>query len=139
MREIPSFADLMLLPTIVQRDARVFVKDDRIAVETRFPASIVKVMSAYPHVRVIVDGDGHVVLAPREARQRRLVLVWPSGRRQGVLVWERGFYSLIDAGVMTSLIAAGCAVETLRCEREESVVDALSRLPRFETDGSPAR
>jgi hypothetical protein len=131
MREIPSFADLLLLPGVIERDAIVFIKKNRIAVETQFPVLVVKEMSAYPHVRVSVDADGHVLLEAREAPHRRLLLVWPSGETRGALLWERGFFSVLPAAVLTSLIGAGCAVETVPCERDESLVDALSRLPRL--------
>jgi hypothetical protein len=134
IRAIPSFADLMLLPGIVERSATVFLKRDKIAVETRFPVQIVKEMSVYPHVRVSVDAEGHVILEAREARHRRLLLIWPSGRSEGALLWERGFFSSLDASVVTALLAAGCAVETVRCDEEESLVDVLERLPRIEPE-----
>jgi hypothetical protein len=133
MREIPSFADLMLLPGIVEREASVFIKQGRIAVTTKYPVQVVKQMSVYPHVRVSVDADGHVLLEAREARHRRLMLVWPSGKRHGMLLWERGYFSLVASAVITALISAGCAVDVVRCEAEESLGDVLARLPRLES------
>lgn len=132
MRELPSFADLMLLPALVEREAIVFIKGDHIAVETVSPTKVVRVLGVYPHVRPRVDGDGDVVLEAQEAHHRRLLLVWPSGRSQGVLVWERGYFSVLPSAVMTALVAAGCAVDTVDCAAEESLHGVLARLAPVE-------
>ncbi|CAN5714522.1 hypothetical protein BH23DEI1_BH23DEI1_22140 [soil metagenome] len=134
MRELPSFADLMLLPGVVEHEATVFLKGDQIAVRTDAPARVVKEMSSYPHVRVHVDADGHVVLEAREARHRRLLLVWPTGKSQGAFIWERGFFSVVDPSLMTALVAAGCAVDAVECSPGETTIDVLARLPRVPSE-----
>lgn len=128
VRALPTFADLMLLPPLIAKDSRVFIKGSVLAVKTAQPEVLKRELEVYPHVSVVVDNDGHVQIRSQDAPTQRYLLVWPSGRQLGVLMWERCYYSVVPAETMQSWTAAGQAITVVRCEDGSSVVQILDGL-----------
>jgi hypothetical protein len=125
IREIPSFADLLLLPAVIDRDARTFIKGDGVAVLTSTPREIQSELEQYPHVDISFDDDGDMLLRAKDGGFKRLIFEWPSGKMLGVLLWDRGYYTTTNPKVMESLLASGLSVETVRCLHRQNFKDAL--------------
>lgn len=131
-RLLPSFADLMLLPRVLDPDASVSLEDDRIVVTSAQARSVKRAFEAYPHVAVRTRSDTEIALEPLALPRERFVLLWPGGETLGVMRWPRGFVSLCDAGATLDAALEGDGVQLVRCRQGATVADALEALETTE-------
>ena len=127
-RLLPSFADLMLLPTLVDPDASVRLEQDRVVVRSAHQTLMRRMLAAYPHVAARVRGDDELVLEPLVPARARVVLVWPGGETVGVTVWPNGFVSIRRADATLDASLEGDGVTLVQCRDDETLAEALARL-----------
>ncbi len=127
-RLLPSFADLMLLPAVLDPKSSVRLEDGRIVIDTAALPLLRRALEAYPHVAARTRSDRELVLEPLATARRHLVLVWPGGETLGVTVWPDGFVSLERAGASLEAALQGGGVELVRCGRDDTLADALTAL-----------
>lgn len=128
---MPSFADLMLLPPAIAPDSEVFMKNDRIAVRTRNKQDqdeIVHQLQHYPHIDIQVDAQNDLIFEPVVCQYRRLMLVWPQGRTEGVLLWDGGYYACVESPTFQALTALGLHVQTVFCQPDDTLETVLMKL-----------
>ena len=128
MRLLPSFADLMLLPQVLDPDASVRLEGERIVVTSNQAANVKRALEAYPHVAVRTRSDAEIALEPLALLRERFVLLWPGGETLGVMRWPGGFVSLCDAGATLDAALEGDGVQLVRCRQGDSVAEALEAL-----------
>ncbi len=127
-RLLPSFADLMLLPAVLDPHARVALEGDRIVVRTEALELLKRALGAYPHIAARTRSAAELVLEPLATQRRRVVLVWPGGETLGVTVWPDGFVSLGRAGASLEAASEGEGVVLVRCRHDETLAEALAGL-----------
>ncbi len=127
-RVLPSFADLMLLPEVLDPQARVRLERERIVIRTDRLPTLKRALGAYPHVAARRRSDTELVLEPLAPQRQRVVLVWPGCETLGVTVWPDGFVSLRRAGASLEAALEGDGVELVRCRHDETLTEALAAL-----------
>lgn len=127
-RVLPSFADLMLLPQVLDPDASVRLEHERIVIRTDQRATLERALGAYPHVAARRRSDTELVLEPLAPQRERVVLVWPGGETLGVTVWPDGFVSLRRTDASLEAALEGDGVELVHCRHDETLTEALAAL-----------
>ena len=131
-RLLPSFADLMLLPQVLDPDASVSLEGERIVVTSDQARSVKRTLEAYPHLAVRTRSDTEIALEPLALSRERFVLLWPGGETLGVMRWPGGFVSLCSVGATLDAALEGDGVQLVRCRQGETVAEALEALATTE-------
>ena len=127
-RLLPSFADLMLLPSVVDPAASVRLERDRVVIRSAQRSLLRRTLGAYPHVATRVRGDDELVLEPLVPARARVLLLWPGGETVGVTVWPDGFVSLRRAEVTLDAALEGDGVTLVHCREGQTLGEALADL-----------
>lgn len=127
-RLLPSFADLMLLPSVMDPHATVRLERDRVVIRSARRAQLRGALGAYPHVAARMRGDDELVLEPLAPPRARVLLVWPGGETVGVTVWPNGFVSLRRPETTLDAALEGDGVTLVHCRAGETLAEALAEL-----------
>jgi hypothetical protein len=128
MIELPSFADLLLAPQAVDRNARAFMENNAIVVITQQPDKMLLALGKYPHVHLEHEEGGAVRIYPKSAPHRRVWMAWGNGRTACVFVWDDKFFSRLDPRAATDLIAAGYSFESIDVAPDTGIDEVLNNL-----------
>lgn len=130
MRELPNFADLMLLPRITDPHAIVRVQDHLIhIISAEHSDEICEDFSDYPHIHIERLSPTELMLTPVPVPFRLVSVSWPDGRRLGASLLPGNWISTLAADQLNAMTAAGLPVTTIAAFQDESFNDALKRVP----------
>lgn len=130
MKPLPNFADLMLLPRVVDPHAVVNVRDHRIFVRSGRIDELLKQFAEFPHVNLFRIGEGEVRLDPVLVNATLILVSWPSGERRGLAVYPDNWFAALNADALDHMVSAGITVRTLLAREHESIHDIIQRLKK---------
>lgn len=128
MKLLPCYAELLMLPGVIQKGAKAQLNDEKITVTCPDPRAMARVLSQYPHVECKIRADNTVSVQLRTLDPQFLLLVWPSGENHGVLIWDNTYYSTLPGDMTQSLIALGHPIATYQCNDGDSFHKVVSQI-----------
>ena len=125
MYALPCFADLLLLPGVIEKGARATLDQDSITITCEHPKEMARVLNCYPHMTATVECDNTVSLRLSALQPKFVSMRCVSGEHHGVLIWGKTHYSSVPGNVIDDLVAAGHTIMPYKCREGQSFIEAV--------------
>lgn len=131
MQRLPNFADLMMIPKVVDSNAVVYVKENVIHIRTEHLPDVLVVFQQFPHVKPVKLSHRELALTPVRLLTTFVLASHPNGSRTGFLLFNEHWYSTVEADTLDKMMAAGLPVRLLECELDDTEPVVFQRLAKM--------
>lgn len=129
LRQLPQFADLMLLPKVVDPMCVVKIVGDQIRITSELSHELAVMFNNFPNVDVERFSPTEIGLIPVTLDTELILIRWPSGRRIGAALHNGEWFNLMSAASLDSLLSVGVAVTLRDAAPDQDLITALMQPP----------
>jgi len=129
LQQLPCFSDLFFLPRIFDPKAETYLnkEDSTICVvlsQDQKADHYEDFLKELPNVSYIRKSLSFEIFSKR-AHSQNVLLTWPDGQMQGVVLYDTGHYSLSGNGSAVNNMSSGQSMRVVKLKLDEPLLDGI--------------